>query len=78
VELCLRAGGSISGEHGIGVEKQDFMALQFGEADLAFMQRIHLALDPDDLCNPGKLFPGSKGCARGCVVGEFRKAAAAC
>lgn len=79
VDLCLKMGGSITGEHGVGVEKQDFLALQFGEADLDVMLRIHEALDPDDICNPGKVFPGSKGCARGCVVGEFkmaRKAAA--
>jgi FAD/FMN-containing dehydrogenase len=79
VTLCLKMGGSITGEHGVGVEKQDFLALQFGEADLDVMRRIHEALDPDDICNPGKVFPGSKGCARGCVTGEFkmaRKAAA--
>ncbi len=79
VDLCMRVGGSITGEHGVGVEKQDFMALQFSAADLDVMRRIHDALDPEDLCNPGKIFPGSKGCARGCVVGAFkmaRKAAA--
>lgn len=79
VDLCLKMGGSITGEHGVGVEKQDFLALQYSEADLDVMRRIHEALDPRDICNPGKVFPGSKGCARGCVVGEFhmaRKAAA--
>jgi glycolate oxidase len=72
VDLCMKVGGSITGEHGVGVEKQDFMALQFSAADLDTMRRIHDALDPDDICNPGKIFPGSKGCARGCVVSEFK------
>lgn len=72
VDLCMKMGGSITGEHGVGVEKQDFMALQFSEADLDTMRRIHDALDPQDICNPGKIFPGSKGCARGCVVSEFK------
>jgi len=79
VELCMRMGGSVTGEHGVGVEKQDFLALQYSEADLDIMRRIHDALDPDDICNPGKVFPGSKGCARGCAIGEYkmvRKAAA--
>lgn len=79
VDLCLRIGGSVTGEHGVGVEKQDFLALQYSAADLDVMRRVHDALDPEDLCNPGKVFPGSKGRARGCVTGEIkmaRKAAA--
>lgn len=58
VELCLGVGGSLTGEHGIGVEKQDFMAMMYSEADLDMMLRVHSALDPDGLCNPGKVFPG--------------------
>ena len=60
VTLCLKMGGSLTGEHGIGLEKQDYMALMFGEDDLDMMIRVHKALDPDDLVNPGKFFPGSK------------------
>ncbi|HEY3266089.1 MAG TPA: FAD-linked oxidase C-terminal domain-containing protein [Armatimonadota bacterium] len=67
ISLCLGVGGSITGEHGVGVEKQDFLALQFSEADLDTMRRLHDALDPDDFCNPGKVFPGAKGCSRGCT-----------
>lgn len=71
VQLCLKMGGSITGEHGVGVEKQDFLTLQFSVDDLDVQRRIHTALDPGDLCNPGKVFPGSKGCSQGCVATEF-------
>lgn len=77
VELCMRVGGSVTGEHGVGVEKQDFLALMYTGDDLDMMKRVHAALDPDDLCNPGKVFPGSRNCAKGCVVHEFRTKAVA-
>ncbi|HWI60745.1 MAG TPA: FAD-linked oxidase C-terminal domain-containing protein, partial [Symbiobacteriaceae bacterium] len=54
---CVRAGGSISGEHGIGIEKQADMVLVYGPDDLAVQQAVHDALDPQDLSNPGKLLP---------------------
>lgn len=59
---CLDLGGSVSGEHGIGVEKIDFMGRQFGPDDLAAMQALRRVFDPDGRCNPHKLFPGSKRC----------------
>jgi glycolate oxidase len=53
--LCIRLGGSITGEHGVGVEKRDYLALQFAPADLAFMRRVRAAVDPAALANPGKM-----------------------
>jgi len=55
--LCVSVGGTITGEHGVGLEKQDAMALMFGRADLALMKCIQTAFDPLQLCNPGKLLP---------------------
>lgn len=57
VELCIRMGGTLSGEHGIGLEKRDYMPLLFDEADLAAMRLIRSAFDPNGLLNPGKLLP---------------------
>jgi len=54
---CVRAGGTISGEHGIGIEKMADMAVLFTADELAAMRSIHDVLDPHDLCNPGKIFP---------------------
>jgi glycolate oxidase len=59
---CLELGGSVSGEHGIGVEKIDFMGRQFSPDDLDAMQQLRRVFDPDGRCNPHKLFPGSKRC----------------
>lgn len=59
---CLELGGSVSGEHGIGVEKIDFMARQFSPDDLDAMQQLRRVFDPEGRCNPHKLFPGSKRC----------------
>ena len=63
MRLCAEVGGSISGEHGIGLEKADFMPFIFSAADLALMQRLKHAFNPTGLCNPGKIFPTSKSCA---------------
>lgn len=59
---CIDLGGSVSGEHGIGIEKVDFMARQFTESDLEAMRRVRRAFDPGERCNPHKMFPGSKRC----------------
>ena len=53
----------ITGEHGIGSEKKEYMDLIFGEADLAAMKALRAAFDPDGVCNPGKLFPTTRFCA---------------
>jgi glycolate oxidase len=62
MRLCAEAGGSLSGEHGIGMEKKDLMPLIFSEADVAVMLRIKEALDPAGHCNPDKLFPTPGRC----------------
>jgi len=54
---CVRAGGTISGEHGIGIEKMADMNVVFTPDDLAAQKAVHDVLDPHDLCNPGKIFP---------------------
>ena len=62
LELCVAAGGVITGEHGIGSEKRDFMRLVFEEADLDAMKHLRAAFDPDRVCNPGKIFPTTRFC----------------
>ena len=62
MKVCAEVGGSISGEHGIGLEKADFMPFIFSAADLALMQRLKNAFNPTGLCNPGKVFPTKKSC----------------
>jgi glycolate oxidase len=57
LHMCVDMGGTITGEHGVGVEKQNEMPLVFSPTDLAVMHRIKEVLDPEDLCNPGKIFP---------------------
>jgi glycolate oxidase len=59
LRLCVEAGGSITGEHGVGEEKKHFMPVMFSEADLNAMQRLRSAFDPYQLCNPTKMFPGT-------------------
>ena len=57
IEACVRAGGSLSGEHGIGLEKRDAMPLVFGPADLEAQSWLRNAFDPAGLCNPEKVLP---------------------
>jgi glycolate oxidase len=63
LDKCIEFGGSVTGEHGIGVEKIDFMAKQFTKDDLDAMQMLRKVFDPEGRCNPHKMFPGSKRCA---------------
>ncbi len=63
LEACVAAGGVITGEHGIGSEKRDFMGLVFGDADLDAMKRLRAGFDPDGVCNPEKIFPSTRFCA---------------
>ena len=60
MRICVDAGGALSGEHGIGIEKQDFMAWLFTEADLDAMARLRPAFNSDENFNPGKVFPGAR------------------
>jgi len=62
LRACVDAGGVISGEHGIGSEKRDFMGMVFGEADLDAMRRLRDAFDPDGVCNPDKILPTPRFC----------------
>jgi glycolate oxidase subunit GlcD len=62
LQACVDAGGVITGEHGIGTEKRDYMPLLFGEADLDAMRALRAAFDPDGVCNPGKVFPTTRFC----------------
>jgi len=63
LERCVELGGSVTGEHGIGVEKIDFMAKQFTAEDLEAMQTLRRVFDPQGRCNPHKMFPGAKRCS---------------
>ncbi|MBI3877425.1 MAG: FAD-binding protein [Verrucomicrobia bacterium] len=63
LEKCIQLGGSVTGEHGIGVEKMDMMARQFTADDLDAMRALRRVFDPESRCNPHKMFPGSKRCA---------------
>jgi glycolate oxidase len=60
-ELAVSLGGTLSGEHGIGLLKKQFMELDVGPAALALMRRIKTAIDPDGIMNPGKIFPDPGG-----------------
>ncbi len=57
MRLSIGYGGVISGEHGVGIEKQEFMSYMFNDDDLGAMAALHEAFDPEDLLNPGKIFP---------------------
>jgi len=57
VSICVGMGGSLSGEHGVGIEKRAFMSLMFNETELSAMLDIKHVFDPHNLFNPGKIFP---------------------
>jgi glycolate oxidase len=61
--VCSEVGGTITGEHGVGIEKQEEMALIFSDVDLRIMQQVREAWNPEQLFNPGKLFPIPGRCA---------------
>jgi len=62
LDLCISHGGSITGEHGVGVDKSRYMPRMFGADDLATMQLLRCAFDPAGRCNPGKIFPTPRLC----------------
>jgi FAD/FMN-containing dehydrogenase len=62
LELCVSVGGVITGEHGVGTEKKEFIHLVFNEEDLAAMRRVRDSFNPDGCCNPGKVFPTTRFC----------------
>ncbi|MGH9487781.1 MAG: FAD-binding oxidoreductase [Terriglobales bacterium] len=63
LRACVAVGGSITGEHGVGIEKQDLMPWIFSPEDLAFMARVRAAFNPGGLLNPNKLLPSAHMCA---------------
>ena len=63
LRLCVKVGGVLTGEHGVGVEKRDLMGEMFDEDDLKHQQRLKCAFDPESLLNPGKMFPTLHRCA---------------
>jgi len=67
LEACIKMGGSLSGEHGIGAEKRDAMKLLFSADDLALFSKVRRVFNPLGLCNPDKVLPGPRTCV------EFRR-----
>jgi glycolate oxidase len=63
LKLCVEVGGVLTGEHGVGVEKRDLMPVMFTEGDLKQQQRVKCAFDPEQILNPGKVFPTLHRCA---------------
>ena len=63
LRLCVEVGGVLTGEHGVGVEKRDLMGTMFSDIDLAHQERVKCAFDPQQLLNPGKVFPTLHSCA---------------
>lgn len=63
LRLCVEVGGVLTGEHGVGVEKRDLMPVMFNEDDLGQQMRVKCAFDPNQLLNPGKVFPQLRRCA---------------
>ncbi|RCW45297.1 glycolate oxidase [Halopolyspora algeriensis] len=62
LDLCLEHGGSITGEHGVGADKVRYMGRMFTSDDLDTMQRVRCSFDPENRCNPGKVFPTPRLC----------------
>jgi glycolate oxidase len=77
LKLCVDAGGTITGEHGVGIEKNKYMSWLFSEDDIKAMEKIKDTFDPKGLFNPGKIFPTPKGCrelrVRPIGIGDVQK-----
>jgi glycolate oxidase len=71
IMACLDLGGSITGEHGVGVDKKRYMPKMFEEPDLAAFQKLRCAFDPDGRVNPGKVMPSPRLCGE--VPGPYRE-----
>ncbi len=71
VKTCVEAGGSITGEHGVGIDKKAYMPAMFSEPDLEAFQRLRCAFDPHGLANPGKVMPTPRLCGE--VPGPYRE-----
>ena len=60
LRMCIEMGGSITGEHGVGVEKRDYLPEMFSADEIDCLKRIRAAYDPEEIANPGKMFPGGE------------------
>jgi glycolate oxidase len=60
LRLCIDLGGSITGEHGVGMEKREYLPEMFGETDMQAMSRLRRSIDPDELSNRGKMLPAGE------------------
>lgn len=68
MQICVAAGGTITGEHGVGLDKRELLPLVFSEGDMNAMLSVRAAFDPTGLCNPGKIVPMLRGCGEGRAV----------
>jgi len=73
MRVCVDAGGAISGEHGVGLEKRSYLPWIFSDADMEAMQRLRLAFFADDDFNPCKIFPTGHGCGEGHATHQQRQ-----
>jgi glycolate oxidase len=71
LNYCVEAGGSITGEHGVGADKKEYMPKMFSDEDLAAMQLLRDTFDPQRICNPGKVLPTPRLCGE--VPGPYRQ-----
>jgi glycolate oxidase len=72
LDTCLKLGGSVTGEHGIGVEKIDFMPKLFSPDDLMAMNRVRQAFNPTGLCSPGKMLPTAGACSEPAAARQLK------
>src|SRR6185436_12806222 len=70
MEVCVAAGGTITGEHGVGLDKRELLPLVFSDADMNAMLKVRAAFDPLGICNPGKIVPMLRGCGEARAVAE--------
>jgi glycolate oxidase len=70
LEFCIGVGGSITGEHGVGMEKQDLMCTLFTDSELEVMKRLRNCFNPDSLLNPQKMLPSARTCREAVAPGH--------
>ena len=70
LDACLDAGGSLTGEHGVGMDKACSMPRMFSDRDLQTFERLRRAFDPEGICNPGKVIPTPRLCGE--IPGPYR------
>jgi glycolate oxidase subunit GlcD len=73
MEVCVAAGGTITGEHGVGLDKRELLPLVFSDADMNAMLSVRAAFDPLGLCNPGKIVPMLRGCGEAKAATESQR-----